>query len=321
MDRSILETIGSPLVQVSSPPGSIIAAKLESRNPGGSAKDRPALAMVERAERDGHLEPGGHLVESTSGNTGIGLAMVAAVKGYDLTIVLPASKSVERRRLLKAYGAEIELVDGDMTAARERADQLEADEGMVQLRQFENEANVMAHYRSTAEELLAQTGDRPIDAFVATVGTGGTLTGIGRRLREVYPEVEIVAVEPETNPVLSTGEPGADDFQGMGPGFVSEILDVELIDTVETVALDAAEAACRRLAGDQGILVGQSSGAAYLAAGRVAERLGDPAMECPEAPDRDRRMLTDGEGAGCPLVATVFPDSGERYLTAGTFDG
>ncbi len=321
MNRSVLETIGSPLVQVSSPPGSIVAGKLEAKNPGGSAKDRPALAMIERAEREGVLERGGHLVEATSGNTGIGLAVVAAVKGYDLTIVMPASKSVERRQLLKAYGADIELVDGDMTTARERADELEEREDMLQLRQFENEANVAAHYRTTAEEILEQTGGRTIDAFVASVGTGGTLTGVGRRLREVHPEIDIVAVEPVDNPVLSTGDAGTDDFQGMGPGFVSDILDVDMIDTVETVALDDAEAECRRLATEEGILVGQSSGAANLGAQRVAERLADPSLDCPTAPDRDRVLMGDGTGAACPLVVTVFPDSGERYLSAGTFDG
>jgi len=320
MNRNVLETIGSPLVQVSSPPGSIVAAKLEAKNPGGSAKDRPALAMVERAEREGVIEPGGHLVEATSGNTGIGLAVVAAVKGYDLTIVMPDSKSIERRQLLKAYGADLDLVSGDMTDARERADHLEETEGMVQLRQFENEANVTAHYRTTAEEILEQTGDRSIDAFVASVGTGGTLTGVGRRLREVYPEIDIVAVEPAGNPVLSTGEAGSDDFQGMGPGFVSEILDVELIDTVETVSLEAAETECRRLAREEGILVGQSSGAAKIGADRVAGHLADPSLDCPSAPDRSRVLFPDGGAKDCPVVVTVFPDSGERYLSAGTYE-
>lgn len=319
MNGSVLETIGSPLVQVSSPPGSIVAAKLEAKNPGGSAKDRPALAMVERAEQAGLIEPGGHLVEATSGNTGIGLAVVAAVKGYDLTIVMPESKSVERRQLLKAYGAELDLVSGDMTEARDRADHLEESEGMVQLRQFENEANITAHYQTTAKEILKQTGDRRIDAFVASVGTGGTLTGVGRRLREVDPEVDIIAVEPAENPVLSTGEPGSDDFQGMGPGFVSEILQVELIDSVETVTLEAAEAECRRLARKEGILVGQSSGAANIGANRVAGRLADPSLDCPTAPDRSSILFSDGGTKDCPVVVTVFPDSGERYLSAGTF--
>lgn len=321
MYHSVLETIGSPLVQVTSPPGSIVAAKLESKNPGGSSKDRPALAMVERAEREGVLGPNGHLVEATSGNTGIGLAVVAAVKGYNLTIVMPESKSEERRQLLRAYGADIELVDGDMTAARNRADELEERRDMVQLRQFENDANVTAHYRTTAEEIIEQIGDRPIEALVATVGTGGTLTGAGRRLREAFPDMDIVAVEPERNPVLSSGESGCDEFQGMGPGFVSDILDVEAIDAVETVRLADAEAECRRLAREEGILVGQSSGAASLAAQRVASRVADPSLDCPQGADPERLLTADGGTKNCPLVVTVFPDSGERYLTAGTFDG
>ena len=297
MHGSILETIGSPLVVVASPPGTTVAAKLESFNPGGSAKDRPALEMVRAAERDGRIEPGDRLVEPTSGNTGIGLALVCAARGYDLTLVMPGSKSTERKRLLAAYGADLELVDGDISAARDRADEIEA-EGAIQLGQFDNPANPAAHYRTTGPEIIEQVGDRTIDAFVAGVGTGGTLTGVGRRLREESSAVEVVAVEPERNPVLSTGESGEDDFQGMGPGFVSENLDTDLIDAVETVPLEAAEAECRRLAREEGLLVGQSSGAANLAAGRVADRL--------SVPD--------------PLVVTVFPDSGERYLSTGLFD-
>ena len=330
MKRSVLETIGTPLVRVASPPGSMVAAKLEGQNPGGSAKDRPALYMVEAAERDGALEPDGHLVEPTSGNTGIGLAIAAAVKGYDLTLVMPDSKSVERRRLLSAYGADIELVSGDISAARERAEELEAERGWVQLRQFENEANVRAHYETTAPEIIEEVGDRAVDAFVATVGTGGTLTGTAKRLLEEYPDLEVVAVEPEENPVLSTGESGDDDFQGMGPGFVSDILDVERIDTVETVNLTDAEAECRRLAREEGILVGQSSGAASIAARRVATRLADSSLDCGEAPDRDERLTEggwlssgttdDGADPDCPLVVTLFPDHGERYLSTGMFE-
>ncbi|MGM0590166.1 MAG: PLP-dependent cysteine synthase family protein [Halobacteriota archaeon] len=303
MKSSILETIGSPLVEVEAPPGSTIAAKIESKNPGGSAKDRPALAMVEAAEREGMLEPGDSLVEPTSGNTGIGLAVVAAVKGYDLTVVMPASKSPERCDIMRAYGAHIELVDGDISDAKARADELEA-EGMVQLHQFSNPANPEAHYRTTAEEILHQIDDRPVSALVAGVGTGGTITGIGRRLREEFPDLTVVAVEPETNAVLSTGESGVDEFQGMGPGFVSENLDVGLLDDVATVGIDAAEAECRRLARDEGIFVGQSSGASNLAAKRVARRLATP--------DRPAEQW--------PLVITVFWDSGERYMSTGMFD-
>jgi cysteine synthase A len=328
MDASILETIGSPLVRVSSPPGSIVAAKIESKNPGGSAKDRPALAMVEAAERDGRISPGDELVEPTSGNTGIGLAMVAAAKGYDLTIVMPASKSPERREIMRAYGAEIELVEGDISTAKGRADELEA-EGKVQLRQFENPANPRAHYRTTAEEILDQIGDRTVDALVAGVGTGGTITGVGRRLREEFPEMEVVAVEPEENAVLSTGESGVDDFQGMGPGFVSPNLDRDLLDGVETVGIDAAEAECRRLAREEGILVGQSSGASNLAAKRVAERLADREAACAggpsgyvieDDPSADAHGTDPVAADDCPLVVTVFWDGGERYMSTGMFD-
>ena len=324
MDDSILDTIGSPLVQVASPAGATVAAKIESKNPGGSAKDRPARWMVEAAEREGTIEPGDRLVEPTSGNTGIGLALVAAAKGYDLTVVMPDSMSKERRQIMRAYGADIELVEGEMEDARERADELES-EGFVQLRQFENPANPRAHYESTAEEILEQVEGREIDAFVAGVGTGGTITGIGTRLREEFPEMDIVAVEPEANAVLLTGEPGVDDFQGMGPGFVSDITDPDLFDTIETVTIDDATAECRRLAREEGILVGQSSGASNLAARRVAERIAQPELDCPPAPAdvATDGGVTDGNPAkeydDCPLVVTVFWDSGERYMSTGMF--
>ncbi|WP_435076024.1 PLP-dependent cysteine synthase family protein [Halococcus sp. AFM35] len=310
MDDSVLDAIGSPLVAVDALAGATVAAKIESKNPGGSAKDRPARAMVETAEQDGLLEPGDRMVEPTSGNTGIGLAVVAAAKGYDLTVVMPASKSEERRNIMAAYGADLELVDGEMDEARERADELE-NQGMVQLRQFENPANVRAHYETTAEEILEQVENRTVDALVAAVGTGGTITGIGSRLREEFPEMEVVAVEPATNAVLSTGEAGADDFEGMGPGFVSEILDSDLLDAVETVALNAAEEECRRLAREEGILVGQSSGASNLVARRVADRLADDASDANAGDTAD----TDD-----PLVVTVFWDSGERYMSTGMFE-
>jgi cysteine synthase A len=323
---SILETIGSPLVQVASPEGATVAAKVESRNPGGSAKDRPALEMVRAAESAGELTHGDRIVEPTSGNTGIGLAMVGAALGYDVTVVMPASKSEERRRLMRAYGADLELVDGGIADARDRADAIERETDAVQLHQFENPANPRAHYRGTGEEILEQVGNREVDALVAGVGTGGTLSGAGRRLREEFPEMEVVAVEPARNPVLSTGEAGTDDYQGMGAGFVSDNTDVDLIDSVETVRLEDAEAECRRLAHEEGILVGQSSGASSVAARRVAGRLADPALDCPPTPAERRAddvVKTDG-GRGyddCPLVVTVFWDSGERYLSTGLFDG
>ena len=330
MKRGILETIGSPLVQVESPPGSIIAAKIESKNPGGSAKDRPALAMVEAAEAAGELTSGDRIVEPTSGNTGIGLSVAAAAKGYDITVVMPASKSPERRQLMAAYGADLELVDGTISDAKDRADELESEAGMVQLRQFENPENPRAHYLTTGPEILEQIGDRTVDALVAGVGTGGTITGIGRRLREAFPEMEIVAVEPAESAVLSGDDPAVDDFQGMGPGFVSPNLDTDLLDDVETVTIDAAEAECRRLAREEGILVGQSSGASNLAARRVAARLAPPDADAAAEPDG--RVLPDdpsgtvgtdldgSEAADLPLVITVYWDSGERYMSTGLFE-
>lgn len=323
MDGSILDAIGTPLVQVDSPEGATVAAKIEAFNPGGSAKDRPALSMIEAAEQEGLLAPGDSIVEPTSGNTGIGLAIACAARDYDLTIVMPASKSEERRRLLRAYGAEIELVEGTMEAARERADQLVEETGAVQLGQFENPANAEAHYRTTAAEIIGDVEGREIDALVVAVGTGGTLTGTAARLVEEFPDMEVVAVEPEANAVLSTGEPGEDEYQGMGPGFVSDLLDIDLLDSIETIELDEAEAECRRLARQEGILVGQSSGAAAVAARRVADRLAQPELDCPETPDVAGFTADGGLESGyddCPLVVTIFPDSGERYLSTGFFD-
>ncbi len=300
MKQDITETIGSPLVKVDSPTGTTIAAKVESFNPGGSAKDRPAHAMIVAAESAGKLAPGDTIVEPTSGNTGIGISMVGAAKGYDVVIVMPASKSPERRQIMKAYGAELELVEGEISEAKDRADELEEKHGYVQLGQFDNPANPESHYQTTAVELLEQLGDRTPDALVAGVGTGGTISGIGRRLREEFPDIDIVAVEPDTNAVLSGEQPGADDFQGMGPGFISENLDQSLLNSVETVSIEAAEAECRRLAHEEGMLVGQSSGGSLVAAKRVAQSLKEAGEQ--------------------PLVVTVFWDSGERYMTTGMFE-
>jgi cysteine synthase A len=343
MKESILDALGSPLVKVGSPPGATVAAKVESANPGGSAKDRPALAMVRAAERAGDLDPGDRIVEPTSGNTGIGLAMVSAARGYDCTLVMPSDQSEERRQIMRAYGADLELVDGSISDARERADEIEA-AGAIQLHQFENPANPRAHYEGTAEEILEQVGERTIDAFVAGVGTGGTLSGNASRLREEFPEMDIVAVEPAENAVLSTGEAGEDDYQGMGPGFVSDNLDQSLIDEIRTVALPDAEAECRRLAREEGILVGQSSGAASLVAREVAERLAEPERNCPPTPAPPGGVAERSEGAtkrtgdgaertdggvapdeageydDCPLVVTVFWDSGERYMSTEMFE-
>jgi cysteine synthase A len=323
MYPNILATIGSPLVLIDGPPGVALAAKVESFNPGGSAKDRPAIAMIEAAEAAGALEPGDTIVEPTSGNTGIGLAMAAAVKGYRLVVVMPASKSPERRAVMQAYGAEIELVEGEIAVAKERADALSETAGMLQLGQFENPANPEAHYRSTAEEILSAVGDRPIDALVAGVGTGGTITGIGRRLREEHPSMAIVAVEPAANAVLSGEPPGEDRYQGMGAGFIPPNVDEALLDGVETVPIEEAEAECRRLAREEGILVGQSSGASAVAARRVGARLGaDLSWERPAVTP----VLSDGANRdvqipeSVPLVLTVFWDGGERYMSTGLFE-
>lgn len=300
MKESVLDAIGTPLVRVDSTAGATVAAKLESFNPGGSAKDRPAHRMIRAAEERGTIEPGDRLVEATSGNTGIGLALVAAATDYALTVVMPSSMSPERRRLMRAYGADVELVDGDVGDANDRAAEIAAVDGAHRISQFTNPDNPDAHYRTTGPEILDQVGDRTIDAFVAGVGTGGTISGTGRYLCEHVPDLEVVAVEPASNSFVSTGEPGPDDFQGMGPSFVPDTLDIDVVDSVESVALDDAEAESRRLAREEGILVGQSSGAASLAAQRVADRLAAEGVE--------------------PLVVTLFPDSGERYLSTGLFD-
>ena len=297
MHADITDTIGTtPAVRLQADAPGTLVAKLESFNPGGSAKDRPARAMIDAAVAAGELAPGERIVEATSGNTGIGLAMVGAARGYAVTIVMPADKSPERRRLMAAYGADIELVDGDIQTARDRAAEIAAT-GAVRIDQFTDTANPTVHYETTGPELLEQVGP-DIDAFVAGVGTGGTLSGIGRRLRERLDDVEIVAVEPAANAVLSTGEAGADAFQGMGPGFVSPNLDRSLIDTVETVSIEDATAECRRLARAEGILAGQSSGGTSVAAQRVADRIDNPTA----------------------TIVMVFWDSGERYLSTGLFD-
>lgn len=300
MDDSILDTLGSPLVRVSSPTGSTLAAKVEAANPGGSVKVRPALGMIRRAESAGQIQPGDRIVEATSGNTGIGLALVSAVLGYDLTIVMPASVSTERAALIEAYGARVERVDGAMTDANDLAERIADSTAGFLVSQFHNRANPEAHYETTGREILEQVDERTIDAFVAPVGTGGTITGTARRLQEAFPDLLVVGVEPAASPFLSAEEPAEHEYQGMGPDFVPELLDPESIDRVESVAVEDAESECRRLAREEGLLVGQSSGAASLAGKRVAEDLLEAGDE--------------------PLVVTIFPDSGERYLSVGIFD-
>ncbi|SHM62723.1 cysteine synthase [Caldanaerovirga acetigignens] len=296
--NSILDLIGStPMVRLSklSPKeGAIIAAKLESFNPGGSVKDRIAYSMILDAEKKGLLKPGSTIIEPTSGNTGIGLAMVCAVKGYRLILVMPASMSVERRKLLKAYGAEFVLTPPElgMRGALEKALELTnkiKDSFMPQ--QFENPANPEIHEKTTALEILEQTGGK-LDAFVAGVGTGGTITGVARVLKKEFPSLKIVAVEPTSSPVLSGGKPGIHKIQGIGAGFIPKVLDLDLIDEIITVTNEEAFETARELSTKEGILAGISAGAAVFAAQKVARNF---------RPDN--------------LVVTVLPDTGERYLS------
>jgi len=300
---SPLELIGNtPVVELQHlvPSGSArIVVKLESLNPGGSVKDRIALGMIEAAERAGQLQPGGTIVEPTSGNTGIGLAMVAAAKGYRLVLTMPDTMSSERRVMLKAFGARLILTPDSrgMHEAVRRAEELrDANPGYFMPQQFSNPANPDTHRATTAREILAQCPE--LDAFVAGVGTGGTITGVGSVLKREKPSVEIIAVEPDASAVLSGGEPGFHAIQGIGAGFVPEVLDRTLVDRVLTVTDDDAESCSRELARQEGILVGISSGANCAAALRVAAEL----------------------GAG-RTVLTVFSDTGQRYLTTPTFSG
>lgn len=272
-----------------------LVAKVEFFNPGGSVKDRIALGMVEAAEKDGTLKPGATIIEPTSGNTGVGLALVAAVKGYKLILTMPETMSVERRNLVKAYGAKVELTPGKdgMNGAIKTAEKLrDSIEGAVILGQFTNPANPQKHYDTTAVELWNDT-DGDIDIFVAGVGTGGTLSGIGKYLKEKNPNIKIVAVEPTTSPVLSGGKSGPHKIQGIGAGFIPQTYHAEVVDEILTVDNDDAILTGRQLAQQEGLLVGISSGAAAFAAAELALR--------PENKDKKIVML--------------LPDTGERYLS------
>ncbi len=302
--KSILDLIGNtPMLKLAKLPAeghAEVWAKLEGFNPGGSVKDRPALAMIEDAEKTGKLRKGMKIVEPTSGNTGIGLAMVAAVKGYPVILTMPESMTVERRRLLEAYGAELVLTPADkgMRGAIAKADELLASgREYYKPDQFGNPANPQVHRRTTAKEIIKFMGARKIDAFVAGIGTGGTITGVGEVLRKKYRTITIVAVEPAASPVLSGGMPGPHTIQGIGAGFVPAILNTKVFNDIIKVTNDQAADTALRLAREEGMLVGISSGAACWAALRMAEKLG-----------KGKR------------VVTVFPDVGERYLTTGVFD-
>lgn len=302
----ILELVGkTPLLELSrysKSKGCLarVIAKLEYFNPAGSVKDRVALNMVEQAEKDGLLSAGATIIEPTSGNTGVGLAMVCAVKGYNLILTMPETMSVERQKLLKAYGAKIELTPGaqGMQGAINKALEFrESISGAVILQQFENSANPAAHYKTTAREIIEDT-DGKIDVFVSAVGTGGTISGTAKALKEFNPNIYVVAVEPAESPVLSGGEKGSHKIQGIGAGFVPAIYDASVVDEVVTVSGDDAMQASREIARTEGVLVGISSGAAACAAARIAMR---------------------EEFAGKNVVC-ILPDTGERYLSTEVFN-
>ena len=304
MTENILQKIGaSPLVEISNrlnKGGARVLAKVEYFNPGGSVKDRIALAMVEAAEKDGALQPGATIIEPTSGNTGVGLALVSAVKGYKLILTMPETMSIERRKLAAAYGAQIVLTPGadGMQGAIDKAEALKAaTPGAVILQQFENPANPLFHYRTTGPEIWTQT-DGAVAAFVAGVGTGGTVTGTGRFLKEQNPGVKIVAIEPDASPVLSGGQPGVHKLQGIGAGFIPKVMDMSVIDEVIAVSAENAGLTARAAASQEGLLVGISSGAALWGALELAKR-------------------TEFEGK---TIVVLLPDTGERYLSTWLFD-
>ncbi|MDD7643258.1 MAG: cysteine synthase A [bacterium] len=305
--ESALELVGgTPILKASryakkaGAEGATILAKLEYLNPAGSVKDRIALAMIEDAEKSGLLKPGATIIEPTSGNTGIGLAAVAAAKGYRAILTLPDTMSVERRNLLKAYGAELVLTEGakGMKGAIAKAEELKNEiDGAVILGQFVNPANPAAHKATTGPEIWEQT-DGKVDIFVAGVGTGGTITGVGEYLKEKNPDVKIVAVEPAGSPVLSKGTPGAHKIQGIGAGFVPDVLNTTVYDEIIPIENADAFAEGKAFAVSEGILVGISSGAALKAATILAQR---------------------PENAGKTIVA-LLPDSGDRYLSTPLFN-
>ncbi|EWT06488.1 cysteine synthase [Intrasporangium chromatireducens Q5-1] len=277
-----------------------VAAKLEFYNPASSVKDRIGVAIVDAAERSGELKPGGTIIEATSGNTGIALAMVGAARGYKVVLTMPSSMSNERKALLRAFGAELVLTEpaAGMKGAVEKADEIAAERGGVLARQFANEANPEIHRRTTAEEIWKDT-DGAVDIVVAGIGTGGTITGVGQVLKERKPGVQIVAVEPAESPILNGGQPGPHKIQGLGANFVPEILDTSVYDEVIDVDAETAVKYARRAATEEGLLVGISSGAALAAAARVAKR---------------------PENKGKTIVV-IIPSFGERYVSTILFEG
>jgi cysteine synthase A len=299
--NNVSELVGrTPLVRInkaSDRSGAEIVAKLESSNPGNSVKDRIGVAMIDAAEKSGELQPGGTIVEATSGNTGIALAMVGTSRGYKVKLTMPESMSKERRALLRAFGAELVLTDkaDGMKGAVAKAEELAAG-GAVLVRQFENKANAEIHKATTGPEILADT-DNQVDIFVAGIGTGGTISGAGAALREALPEVKIIAVEPSASPLLTEGTAGPHAIQGLGANFVPGILDTEIYDEVVDIDNEVAIERAREVAKEEGLLVGISSGAALVAAEQVASR---------------------PENAG-KRVVVILPDFGERYLSTPLF--
>ena len=299
--NNIVELIGeTPIVKLNrtvDEDSADVYVKLEYYNPGSSVKDRIALAMIEKAEADGVIKPGDTIVEPTSGNTGIGLALVAAAKGYKLVVVMPDTMSQERRNLLRAYGATLHLTPGanGMKGAIAKAEELKEEHGYFMPQQFENQANPEIHAKTTGQEIVRQMSDG-VDAFVSGIGTGGTITGAGKVLKEHFDSVKIYAVEPSDSPVLSGGQPGPHKIQGIGAGFVPKVLNTELYDGVIQISNEEAIEASRAAAQNEGVLGGVSAGAAIAAAKQVAKELG-----------KGKKVLA------------ILPDNGERYLSTALY--
>jgi len=301
--KSILDMIGhTPVVKLNALPastGAEVYVKLEGKNPGGSIKDRAALGMIEDAEAKGKLKPGMTIVEPTSGNTGIAIAMIGALKGYRVIIIMPETMSIERRMIMKAYGAEIILTEGSkgMKGAIEKAVALREEDNMVFIpSQFSNPANAEMHYRTTAQEIMNDF--ERLDVFVAGVGTSGTISGVGKRLKEERPETRIVGVEPAKSPVISGGQPGPHKIQGIGAGFVTDLYNQNVVDQIMTIEDEEAFEFANRLAKEEGLFLGISAAANVAAAIKIAAELGPDAK-----------------------VLTIAPDSGDKYLSMNVFQG